>query len=276
MGIEAEKKVGSEEEIDLEQIAADEVDNKKEVPKEEVQLSEVEQKAHDQGWRPEDEFEGPEGNWKTARDYVRDGEFIATIKGLNQKIDNQKVDFDQRLENSNKLHEARRKKEISDLKSIQREAVSVSDTDAFDNAQKEIDELEKVPAETKTTVSDDPIITAWEIKNPWITDVNDERRPVAQAIRDQFFIKHPTASTSQMLTHVDDRIGKLYPVNNDNPRRNQKTVNETGTKRGKKGGKELTMSDLTQDEKSDWNQFGQSMFKDEAEFLKAVKDTRAS
>jgi len=35
------------------------------------------------------------------------------------------------------------------------------------------------------------------------------------------------------------------------------------------------MGDLTQDEKNEYTQFG-SMFKNEADFLKAVKDTRAA
>lgn len=269
MGIEAEEI--QEENIDLAALAN--AEEPEEVIEEELQLSDTEQKAYDQGWRPQADFEGPEDNWKTAREYVRDGEFLATIKELNQRMDQQGRDFDTRLENSNKLHEARKDKEIKDLKAQQRDAVRASDTDAFDDAQNQIEELEK-EVETETKKAVDPVIAAWELKNPWINDPNDEKMGVAQSVWNQYITKNPTASNAQALAHVDERIGKLYPASdNSNPRRNQQNTNETPAKRGKKGSKSLTMGDLTQDEKNDWTQFG-SMFKDEAAFLKAAKDAR--
>lgn len=273
MGIEAEE-TNQEENIDLAALAN--ADDQEVIVEEEVQLSPTEQKAHDQGWRPKDDFEGPEDNWKTAKEYVRDGEFLATIKELNQKIDSQKTDFDQRLENSNKLHEARKAREIEDLKTQQRDAVRTSDTEAYDIAQKEIEKLEEAPVETKKEQAIDPVISEWESKNPWVHDLTDERTPVAQGIWNQYITKNPTASNAQALAHVDDRMGKLYPTNNGNPRRDQQNTNETPTKRGKKAGKTLTMADLTSDEKNEWNMFGQTMFKNETDFLKAVKDARVN
>lgn len=276
MGINLEE-VNNEESIDLAALAnaEDQEVNNEEVA-EEPKLSATEQKAYDQGWRPQDDFEGPEDNWKTAKEYVRDGEFLATIKELNQKVDSQKADFDQRLENSNKLHEARKAREISDLKTQQRDAVRVSDTDAFDSAQKQIDKLEEAPAESKNAPAVDPVISEWESKNTWINDLTDERTPVAQGIWNQYISKNPTASNAQALAHVDDRMGKLYPTSNNNPRRDQQNTNETPAKRGKRAGKTLSMGDLTQDEKNEWAMFGQTMFKSETDFLKAVKDARVN
>jgi len=272
MGIEAEE-INQEESIDLAALA-NSPDQEVVVVEEELQLNGTEQKAYDQGWRPKDDFEGPEDNWKSAKEYVRDGEFLATIKELHQKVDSQKVDFDQRLENSNKLHEARKAREISDLKTQQRDAVRTSDTELYDDAQKQIEKLEEAPVEVKKSQAIDPVISEWESKNAWINDLTDERTPVAQGIWNQYITKNPTASNAQAIAHVDDRMGVLYPTNNSNPRRNQQNTNETPAKRGKKSSKSLTMGDLTQDEKSEWAMFGQTMFKDESAFLSAVKDAR--
>jgi len=272
MGIEAEE-INQEESIDLAALA-NAPDQEAEVVEEELQLNGTEQKAYDQGWRPKDDFEGPEDNWKSAKEYVRDGEFLATIKELHQKVDSQKVDFDQRLENSNKLHEARKAREISDLKTQQRDAVRTSDTELYDDAQKQIEKLEEAPVEVKRSQTVDPVISEWESKNAWINDSTDERTPVAQGIWNQYIAKNPTASNAQAIDHVDSRMNALYPTNNSNPRRNQQNTNETPAKRGKKASKTLTMGDLTQDEKSEWAMFGQTMFKDESAFLSAVKDAR--
>ena len=89
MGIEAEETI-QEENIDLAALAN--AEDQEVVIEEESKLSETEQKAFDQGWRPQADFEGPEDNWKTAKEYVRDGEFLATIRELNQKVDNQKAE----------------------------------------------------------------------------------------------------------------------------------------------------------------------------------------
>lgn len=275
MGIEASETENTEN-IDLEALAAQESEQQNEPgQQEEVQLSEVEQKAFDQGWRPEEEFEGPKEKWKSAKEYIRDGEYLDTIKQLNQRIDRQEADFKQRLENSNKLHEARRQNEIDKLRQEQRNAVDAQDTDAFDAAQTQIDELEKETLD-ETVVSKDPDVAAWEAKNPWINDnSNFTKRPAAQALWSEYLANNPGATTTQALTHVDGKMSELFPdAPNTNLRRNQPNTTETNAKRGKAKGKKLSMSDLTPDERQEWNMYGTMMFKTEEAFLKAVEDTR--
>ena len=254
MGIE------KEESIDLEQIVADEAAENEQLDDQggdEIQLTATEQEAYDQGWRPQVDFDGPEDNWKTAKEYVRDGKFLATIKELSQKVDNQAKEFDSRLDNSNKLHEARRKQEISDLKKEQREAVRSSDTEAYDDAQVKIDGLEKeeVKAEpVKNEITVDPVIDAWETKNPWIHDKTDEKTPIAQGLWNSYLNKHPDASNKAILDHVDDKMGKLYPTGKSNPRRDQPNTTESPSRRGKQASKSLSMNDLTNSEKNEWQQ----------------------
>lgn len=277
MGIKAEE-TNQEENIDLASLANaedqsinnEDADNQNE----DLNLSEIEQEAYDQGWRPESEYTGKEGSWKTPITYIVDGKYYDEMKSNHAEMKQMKVDFDQRLENSNKLHVARTAREISDLKAQQRDAVMTSDTEAYDDAQKQIEKLQEAPVEVKKSQAVDPVISEWESNNAWINDLTDERTPVAQGIWSQYLAKNPTASNAQAIAHIDERMGKLYPTSNNNPRRNQQNTNETPAKRGKKSSKSLTMGDLTQDEKSEWAMFGQSMFKNEAAFLSAVKDAR--
>lgn len=273
MGIEAEQT--QEENIDLEQIVANESLEQENIKQDEApQLSDAEQKAFDQGWRPLDEFSGPEDNWKTAKEYVRDGEWIDKLNNLKGQFDNQQKQFDERLDNSNKLHEARRQSEIKTLKAEQRDAVLDSDTDKYDSTQKQIEELESQPAEAKTTEPQkDTAISEWETKNPWINDNNDERTPVTQAIWNSYLQQNPAATTQQAIAHVDDRLSKLYPTNNNNPRRDQPNTTENNKRPARRQSKSLTMNDLTSSERQEWNQFGSIMFTEE-QFLKTVLDTR--
>lgn len=273
-------KENAEQEIDLEALAkADSQEQEQqEEQQEELNLTEIEQEAYDQGWRPKDEYEkqGHGGNWKSPLDYIVDGKYIDKIKQTNQKIDQMKQDFDSRLENTNKLHEARRQADIKKLKTQQREAVNDQDTDAYDHAQTQLDELEgqevKAPAPAKQ--GQDPVIAAWEEKNPWFNDMSDERGGVAVGIYNAYANQNPKASSAQVLAHLDGRMGKLYPTNTENPRRNQPNTTENNTRRSSRQSKGLSMSDLTAEEKQDYALFGSQMFT-EAEFLKTVADTRA-
>jgi len=279
MAIEAEETI-KEENIDLVALAnAGDNDGDKGGEEELPQLSDTEQKAFDQGWRPQEDFEGPEDNWKTAREYVRDGEFLATIKGLNQRMDDQKKDFDSRLENTNKLHDARRKKDIADLETEMLDAVRTSDTEAYKDAKGKKTELEKEENTTTTATNEPatnerPVVDDWLAKNKWINDKSD-KADFANDTWNGYVQRNPDSSDDEAIAHVNAQLTKFYPVNNNNPRRDQQNSNETIAKRGKKSGKTLTMGDLTQDEKNEYTQFG-SMFKNETDFLKAVKDTRAA
>tara|TARA_R110000751_G_scaffold304039_1_gene419197 strand:+ start:205 stop:1011 length:807 start_codon:yes stop_codon:yes gene_type:complete len=237
------------------------------------QLNETEQTAYDQGWRPEEDFEGKEGNWKTAKEYIKDGEFIGKINDLNRRMDAQENDFNQRNENNNKLHEARRKSDIEDLKKAQREAVNSADEELYDKAQAKLDSLEAEA--NKTSPGKDPAITAWEAKNAWINDPNDEKAAIAQGIWNNYANQNPNSTAQQALEHVDARLGKLYPVNN--PRRDQPDSNETPVRKPRQNNKDLTMNDLSPKEQSEWAQLGPTgagIFKDQKSFFKAVKDTR--
>ncbi len=240
----------------------------------EVELSPMEQKAHDQGWRPQDDFEGPKDHWKTAKEYIKDGEWLAKIKDLKQDLDRVKIDADERVSNNNKLNEARRKSEISKLKTQQREAAEDADVDAYDKAQREIEVLENEFVEAPVVPQKDPSITEWEANNAWINDVNDERSTVAQGIFNNYANQNKNATPAQALEHLDKRIKELYPTKNENPRREQPNTNETPRKSAQRKNRDLTMSDLTPTEQGEWNMYGQTMFKTEKAFLKAVKDAR--
>lgn len=242
---------------------------------EELQLSPIEQKAYDQGWRPQEDFTGDEDSWKTAREYVQYGEIISLVKQNKKELDNQKRDFDDRLENTNKLNEARRKSEIADLKIKQREAVDLADTDAYDNTQKKIDDLESQAVTTQPSQQGkDPDIVDWEAKNPWINDPSDERTAVANSIFNNYTAQNKGATNAQALAHVDGKISKLYPTENTNARRDQPNTTESVTRKPQRRNKELSMADLTGDEKQEWQMFGRTIFKTEKAFLKAVKDAR--
>lgn len=262
------------EDVNLEELAKTDLEGQEEIT-EEIKFTAIEQKAHDQGWKPEDQFEGDTGNWKSAKEYVNDGKWIKQLNEVKQSMNDQKVNFDSQLENVNKYHKATREAEIKKLKAGQREATKVSDLDTYDKNQEQIDQLEKEePVKTVETESQPPEISAWITENPWFNDVNDERGGVAESVWKNCLNKNPTWTNSQVLAHVDSRIESMYPTTPTNPRRSQSNLSENKTTTTRKSSKGLTMNDLTAEERDSWNSFGSELFKTEAEFLKTVSATR--
>tara|TARA_R110002167_G_scaffold337372_1_gene544855 strand:+ start:925 stop:1779 length:855 start_codon:yes stop_codon:yes gene_type:complete len=252
------------------------IDNSQGDNEPEYNFSPSEQKAFDQGWRPQEEFEGEEGNWKTAKEYNRDGEWMDKLKQSNQRIERMEQDFNSRLENSNKLHEARRAKELGDLKKQQREAVDMADTDAYDDASRKIDELESQPAIAKPTQEQpqlDPLVAQYVQDNPWINDPNDDRSIIASGALQAFQAANPNASIQDAIDHVDSKVKKLTA--NTNPRRAQPNTSENSRRQPRAASRELSMNDLTNDERSEWSSYGRTLFKTEKAFLAAVKDARS-
>lgn len=262
-----------ESQVDDSQVDDNQIDDSQDQG-EELQLSPIEQKAYDQGWRPQEDFSGDKDSWKTAREYVQYGEIMSLTKQNKKDNENLRRDFDERLENTNKLNEARRKSDIADLKKQQRDAVEMADSEAYDSTQKKIDDLEAQTEVTQSVPGKDPAITEWESNNAWINDPNDERAAVAQGIFTNYTAQNKGATIEQALAHVDGKINKFYPSDNTNARRDAPNTTENVTRKPARRNKELTMNDLTSSEKQEYNMYGKSMFKTDKAFLKAVKDAR--
>ena len=235
----------------------------------------VEQIGRNQGWVPLEEYDGDPANWKSAENYIQYGELLTQIKKRDQRMDQIEANHREDISNQNKLHELRRAKELDSLKAKQRQSVENEDLDAYDTTQREIDELqaEATPAVKDQAPQVDPLVTDWVSKNPWINDPNDDRSAVAMGALHLFQQSNPDASVPDAIAHVEGKVNKLFPP--ENPRRNQPSTTETGRRPAQRTNRDLTMSDLTSEEKSEWDTLGLAVFKnDEKAFLKAVKNTR--
>ncbi len=110
-----------------------------------------------------------------------------------------------------------------------------------------------------------------------MNDPNSEKGQEAIALYNAAAMR-PGATEQSALDYVDQRLAKLYPEEQQpvNPRLEMPTMTEQSTQRTtrQRGGKELTMNDLTAAERSEYEKFGRMMFKDEKSFLKTVADAR--
>lgn len=263
----------AEQEVDLQALAEQEQEAGVDQQGEELpEMSAVEQKAFDQGWRPEEDFSGPSENWKTPKEYIQAGEFMDQINALKGDMSKQKQQFDDRMDNVNKYNKAQTNAKIKELKAKQLEAVESSDTESYVKSQEAIDELQEEAAPEQATQQTDSAIEDWNTKNPWFFEAGEKSND-AKAFYNSYADANPNATTAQVLAHLDKKIEQFYPSNNENPRRNQPNTTESKSRRPERKSKGLTMGDLTAEEKQSWSLFASDMFTEE-QFLKTVADTR--
>jgi hypothetical protein len=242
-------------------------------------LTAVEQGQWEEGWRPENMFEGKPGNWKSAGEYKLYGEMQGDLRAAKAETRRVREEADQRFSNLNKYHEGKRQAEISDLKAQQRQAVEEADTALYDRLQTQIESTVVEPVQS-TQPGKAPEISEWEARQgSWVNDPKDERTIQANTFYNIASGK-PNATYESALEYVDKQLAKLYPDQQaqTNPRRESATMTEQSRqpRQRQRNNKELSMSDLTSQEAREYEMFGKDMFKDEKQFLKSVQDARKS
>lgn len=243
------------------------------------EISPLTQEAMDGGWKDKDAFVEAGGDAEkhvSPHEFIRYGKLQKTLKEQQRRFEAKEQDYDQRFENLNKLHKVQLDQKITSLQAKQRAAVEDADSEAYDQAQTEINSLQEqqtTEVSTETTPNKDPLTIAWEEKNPWINDTNDPRAQAAQGFWGAYAQNSPNGNVAGALAYVDEQLAKLSPPQT-NLRREQPSTTETNTRTNtrKRG---LQMSDLTNDERDLWRNAGQSIWNgDEKAFLKSAADAR--
>jgi len=162
----------------------------------------VEEHARQLGWVPKEEFRGPEGQWKDAETFVRDGEQILPVVRANNKklvaelseTKSQVLELKKLVEAGNdslKAFEEFHQQSLADALERQRKELTAEmraarengDVDLEENLRDQIDEvrqqqrdLKNKPAKTEVKTETKPADTApqvdpeflmWNTQNPW-------------------------------------------------------------------------------------------------------------
>lgn len=259
-------------------------------PQEEENLEPTwEDQARDMGWVPENEWTGKPENWSPAREFVRVGQVLEANQRLHSKIDHieEKLErkFDARLEQANKYHRQQMELQRQNLNTKMRQAVEDSDTDAYDVAKQELDNLDKadevedVDASTGNAAQEllkQPVVQEFIQRNPYITDGTTPKGAYGQAVWNQWVHQNatnPNAMIEEGLELVEKKVAESFPEKN--PRReNARKVTQRGRgPSGRQSKTTLTFDDLTHEEKQMYDSFGAS-YSSKEEFLQAVADNR--
>lgn len=226
--------------------------------------------ARSGGWKPQEEWEGPKDGWRSAEVFNERGEWIQRHKTQEKRINDLESTFNQRMDSANKIHQAQIQTQKSELHRRRDDAIELADKESANKFQDDIDALNSQRVEEPTaTVNQSAVIESWNKNNPWIFQ-GGPKTAYAQA-QLQVYIGQGQ-SVEQAITSMDRDIAREFPAVNHN--RDKQPLTEGGTRPGStRGSKKLGTGDLTGEELKYYRAMPDA-WKNEAEFLQAVQDTR--
>jgi hypothetical protein len=196
-----------------------------------------ESEAAEQGWKPKDEYNGPEGKWTDAKTFVEKGEKIAGImKSRLEKLD-LKV---QQLQKSNKefgeyqktlLDKAKQENEnlIKELKVKRATAIEESDGQAYNKYNDEIERAQKeLHKESPSGIDDngiDELAQEWLADNSWYKE-NKKLRIYTEGLYEE--VLNEGYRGKAYYNELTRRVEEAFPEEFKNPKKRGSNTVESG------------------------------------------------
>jgi hypothetical protein len=191
-----------------------------------------EAEAKEQGWAPEEEWRGKPEDFKSAEQFIKDGENIPAI--LKSKVEKLEGRVEQLLDSNKKFNEMsqrtlkkereEKEKAIAQLEDVRKQAITEGDGEAFDRADKQINELrEDIQPQTPEI---DPVAKKWLDSNPWY-ETNDKLAVHADGLADRLVAKGYTGQA--YFDELTRQVHEAFPEEFGNKNRSKPSSVESAT-----------------------------------------------
>lgn len=254
----------------------EEVQVPQEGTEQEVEYTPTQLKALDQGWKPKDQFDGPEDEFIDAPEFVRRGELFSKIETQNKELKAVRRALEEFRANQSKDKTQAIERAIKSLKQERRAAIEDGDTSRAFELE---DEIESISAE-KTQIAQDsarpsvqevnPEFQDWQNANSWYGKDN-VMRAAADAIG--FDLARSGMSPSQVLKEVAKEIRKEFPHKFTNPKGARASAVESSTRTGTTRSSEVELDDT---ERMIMKRLVERGDMTEAEYKKQIKLSRGA
>jgi hypothetical protein len=239
------------------------------------EFSSAEQKAMEQGWKPQEDYEGDPDKWVDAKEFLRRGELFEKIDSLGRELKDAKKVINLLKNHHEKVRETEYKRALDDLKAQKKQAYEEGNVDQIvelDDKIATFKEQVKVEraAEAERPNEPNPAFVAWVQQNKWYAN-DSEMRTFADDIGMAHARANPSKTPQEVLKYVEERVRKSYPEKFTNPNRTKPAAVEgaTAPKATKKDDFELS-----DEERKAMNAFVRSGVMSKDEYISQIKSIR--
>lgn len=200
------------------------------------QVSEVEQRALDMGWRPKEEFDGSDDEFIDAKEFVRRRPLFEKIEGQGREIKNMRKALEAWKQHYTQVEKTSVEKALAQLKAARKEAVSNADGDKYDALDDEIKAAEQNIAQIKQLEQAQipqeqqipPEFANWQNRNRWYTETKYMR-----TWADDFGteLAKQGLEPATVLKRVEEAVKKEFPDKFRNSNKQSAPDMDSGTAR---------------------------------------------
>ena len=240
------------------------------------ELSPMEQKALEQGWRPKEEFNGDPESFIDAAEFVRRGELFSKIEHQSKELKQVRQALEALKDHHSKVKETEYKRALASLDSARKQALADGETERFFALEEKIEEVKAEKAEFDAELKSVPTKDApqppqefvnWVNQNKWY-ESDKAMRAYADRLGAELASSYPPAT---VLTMVEKEVKKEFSHKFTNP----KTTRPMAVEPAGRGGSTSGGFALTPDERDIMRKFVRSDVMTEQEYIAELKKVRS-
>lgn len=228
---------------------ADELENQTPEPS---QPTEIEVRAMNEGWVPQEEWTGDPDQWRPAKEFLDRGELFKKIEEQKRELRHVRAAIDDLGRHHAQVKAIAYKEALATLRAQKKEALENGDADAvieIDDRIAETREAQRAAeAEPQTptqeqTFTPPPEFVRWQARNQWYS--TDRAMKVFADDIARELVGRGVNDPSAILNEVDRQVRKEFPQKFENPKRATAAPVEgnTGAKGRSSARDEVVMSD---------------------------------
>ena len=186
----------------------------------------VEEEARAQGWRPLEEWNGPEDQWVDAETFVQRGrEILPIVQGKYKNLEERYEKLQKDMKRLSKTNEAMLKRQqqyyLDELEKVREQAIEEGDVSRVKETDEKIKTFNEDMSEVEEPEEQEhPAISSFMQQNPWYGQ-DKAMTAYANAISSEIAQEYSHLSDEDKLNKLRDEVKKEFP-HKFQPRRTKK------------------------------------------------------
>lgn len=186
------------------------------------ELSPVEQKAMEQGWVPQEQWEGDPADWRPAKEFVDRGELFKKIDELKRDNKSLRQGHEELVKHHLMVRQLAYKEALDTLRAQKKVALEEGDAAAVVHIDEKIDETKEAIRQNNQAAAApanevDPMFEQWTARNSWYGS-EKAMKAVADAVAHEA-VANGVRDKKEILDIVEKAVRKEFPHKFTNPRR---------------------------------------------------------
>lgn len=199
------------------------------------ELSPIQQKALEQGWKPKEQFEGDPDEFIDAPEFVRRGELFSKIEHQGKELKTLRQGMEAMKAHHAKVADFEYKRALKTLQEERKQALLNQDVEKALKLEEDIEETKAEQArnardsQVPTVPEVNPEFVQWTDKNKWYTS-DKAMRAVADRIGLE--LHGQGMAPSDVLKRVEQEVKEAFPHKFANPKRSAPSPVEGSSRAG--------------------------------------------